>query len=489
MADVNPMDLIFSLVGYPNETVWLEFKENYDDADRLAKDISALANAAAYHGRDVAYKIWGVSDGDHSLKGTSFDPLTKKAKGNQDLLIWLKQHMSANANYEFEQIADEDDKKYVVLKICAANVQPVCFNEGAYIREGSSTTPLKRGSSGEVELWRRLQRSGFEQRISEEDVPAVDIASRLNVDEFFQLLDIKQPVTLEGYLKPLDEQDIVKSQDGGSYSITNLGALLLARKLSSFAGLRKRALRVVRFAGNGNFEILEDKTFDEGYALALPKAKEYIMSITPSVEVTEGAFRRIKTAYPEKAVRELLSNAVIHQDLTIPSAGPLVAIYDNRIEFSNPGSSLISLDRVLNAQPKTRNNELVGLLRQMDLCEEGGTGWDIAVAACENAHIASPKIENVDDSSTKATLFRDVSYERMTKQERVSALYWHTCLMYAQGESMSNQSLRERFGLPDEKKNGVAISRLIRECSENGLIKEEDSGAGPKYRRYIPAWA
>lgn len=45
-------------------------------------------------------------------------------------------------------------------------------------------------------------------------------------------------------------------------------------------------------------------------------------------------------------------------------------------------------------------------------------------------------------------------------------------------ESMSNQSLRERFGLPDEKKNGVAISRLIRERSENKLIEEEDGDAG-----------
>ncbi|MGL5172767.1 MAG: hypothetical protein ACRC75_02865 [Olsenella sp.] len=56
-------------------------------------------------------------------------------------------------------------------------------------------------------------------------------------------------------------------------------------------------------------------------------------------------------------------------------------------------------------------------------------------------------------------------------------------------ESMSNQSLRERFGLPDEKKNGVAISRLIRERSENKLIEEEDGDAGPKFRGYIPAWA
>ena len=54
---------------------------------------------------------------------------------------------------------------------------------------------------------------------------------------------------------------------------------------------------------------------------------------------------------------------------------------------------------------------------------------------------------------------------------------------------MNNQSLRARFGLEDEKKNLVAISRLIRECCEAGLIKGEDEEASAKFRRYIPAWA
>lgn len=77
----------------------------------------------------------------------------------------------------------------------------------------------------------------------------------------------------------------------------------------------------------------------------------------------------------------------------------------------------------------------------------------------------------------------------MKKANEKNAVYWHAYLLYAQGESMSNQSLRERFGLSDEKKNTVAMSRLIRERLEEALIKEEDEDAGAKYRRYIPYWA
>lgn len=77
----------------------------------------------------------------------------------------------------------------------------------------------------------------------------------------------------------------------------------------------------------------------------------------------------------------------------------------------------------------------------------------------------------------------------MKKANEKNALYWHACLLYTQGEPLSNQLLRESFGLSDEKKNTVAMSRLIRECLEEALKKEEDEDAGAKYRRYIPYWA
>ena len=213
------------------------------------------------------------------------------------------------------------------------------------------------------------------------------------------------------------------------------------------------------------------------------------MARVPKRELVDGAFRRIVHAYPQRAVRELLSNTVIHQDLSDTTEGPMVMLYENRIEFSNPGTTLIPVARLLNAPPKTRNTKLVNLMRQMDLCEEGGTGWDLTVASCEAVHMAAPKVQSEDDLGTRVTLLAGSAYEHMTKAERRDAVYWHACLMFAQGESMGNQSLRERFGLEENRKNTVAMSRLIRDCCEAGLIKNEDDEAGDKYRRYVPYWA
>lgn len=489
MERADPMELIFQLVGYPEETEWIEFKEGYPDPLRIGEDISALANSAAYHGREMAYKLWGVEDKTHELKGTEFNPLAAKAKGNQDLQIWLRRMLSSNASYDFETIEASDGRRFVVCAIHAAVDQPVYFERRAYIRIGSSTTELRGGSAQEAELWRRLQRSGFEERPALEDLKGEDVSELIDIKHFFELMGSRMPSSLEASLPFIEEQDLVRRQDNGRYTLTNLGALLMARRMSDFPGLRKRALRVIRFAGKGNFDILDDRTFDEGYAIALPNAEEYINSSIPAQEVAEGAFRRIRRAYPQAAVRELLSNAVIHQDLAVATSGPLVCIFENRVEFSNPGASLVPPDRVLNAFPRTRNGALVNLLRQMDLCEEGGTGWDRAVAACEDAHMLAPKMESAEELGTRVTLYAGSGYDRMTKRERMDAAYWHACLLYAQGEAMSNQSLRERFGLASEKRNLVAISRLLRECCDEGLIKEEDEEVGARYRRYVPSWA
>lgn len=144
---------------------------------------------------------------------------------------------------------------------------------------------------------------------------------------------------------------------------------------------------------------------------------------------------------------------------------------------------------MLNAQQKSRNNEFAAELRLIDLCEEGGTGWDLAVKACEAQYLLAPRMESSEEVGTRVTLFAGSAYSHMTKKERPDAAYWHACLKYAQGMSMSNQSLRERFGLNDERKNTLAISRLIKECCTVGRIKEEDEDAGTRYKRYVPSWS
>jgi ATP-dependent DNA helicase RecG len=76
----------------------------------------------------------------------------------------------------------------------------------------------------------------------------------------------------------------------------------------------------------------------------------------------------------------------------------------------------------------------------------------------------------------------------MRKSDRVRACFQHCCLMYVSNKLMSNQSLRERFGLPESK--AAIVSTVISEAKDKGLIKpDETETQSTRYARYLPYWA
>ena len=54
----------------------------------------------------------------------------------------------------------------------------------------------------------------------------------------------------------------------------------------------------------------------------------------------------------------------------------------------------------------------------MDICEEEGTGWDVAIEACEEAHLRSPEVRTDELDGTVVTLFDVDGFGGMTKQQR-----------------------------------------------------------------------
>ncbi len=87
-------------------------------------------------------------------------------------------------------------------------------------------------------------------------------------------------------------------------------------------------------------------------------------------------FREEVRMYPELAVRELIANAIIHQDFNIKGTSAMIEIFENRIEFTNPGKPLIDTKRFIDHSPESRNEMLASLMRRMNFCEERGSGID-----------------------------------------------------------------------------------------------------------------
>jgi ATP-dependent DNA helicase RecG len=236
-----------------------------------------------------------------------------------------------------------------------------------------------------------------------------------------------------------------------------------------------------KIEGNNKLKTVKELTGTKGYALDFEFIVNYVNDKLPSNEDIGRVFRKEVRVYPELAVRELLANAIIHQDFSISGTSTMIEIFDNRIEITNPGKPLIDTKRFIDHSPESRNEMLAGFMRRMNFCEERGSGIDKVIDAIEIFQLPAPEfIEG--DNYTRVVMFSPKSLRQMSKPDKVRACYQHCCLKYVSGDYMSNQSLRERFDV--DKKNYSIISRIIRETFEAGLIKEYE-----KSRMYVPFWA
>ncbi len=481
----NLVELVRELCKLSNETTWVEFKHNNYNEIMIGKDISALANSAALAGKPQAYMVWGIQDKTHEIIGTTANLQNLKV-GNQELENWLRSMLSDNASFEFHDIS-VDSKRIGILIIERAMNRTVRFKNIEYIRIGSYTKALNDIPSIQGPLWDKIRNVKFEEQYAKSDVTKEEIEQLLQYSCYFDLLEtLPQPMSTDNVLHYLSEETIILKQDNGLYAISNLGAIVLAKDLRRFNRLKRKAIRIVQYENTNRMNILRDEVFYKGYAVIFEQLIALIEAMIPVREVFIGGIRRKYTDYPEAAIRETVANALIHQDFSVSGAGPLIEIFSNRIEITNPGDSLVDINRIIDNPPKSRNEKLASLLRELGLCEELGSGWDRIVLSCESKQLPAPRIENFSND-TRVTLFSETPFANLSMDDKTWACYLHACIKYVQSEQVTNRSLRERFGL--SSKSSGTISRLIKEAIARHYIKPLEPNTAPRYMKYIPIWA
>ncbi|MBQ1176146.1 MAG: putative DNA binding domain-containing protein [Paludibacteraceae bacterium] len=476
--------LINELCKLPKEIEWVEFKHNNCEPTMVGEDISALSNSATLNDRDYAYMIWGVDDKSHEIVGTKVR-LQLAKKGEQELENWLRYLLSKNADFEFYE-TEIDGKHVELIRIHKALNEPVAFQKVDYIRSGSYTKKLHEFPVFRAQLWDKLRNAQFEDVRVKTDQRYEDVIRLLQVDAYFTLLKIPQPVEKDSVVHYLVEDGIIYKQDNGLYSITNLGAILFAKNLNEFARLGRKAMRVVQYMGINRLLIQKEEPFNQGYAVCFENIVRYVNALLPSNEDVNSVQLLTTSKFPLPSVREAIANSLIHQDFYITGAAPVVEIFDNRIEVTNPGTPLVDVFRIIDNPPKSRNEKLASLMRRLKMCEELGRGWDRMVLTCEAQFLPAPRIEVFQDS-TKVTLFSEMEFGNIQMEDKLWSCYLHACLMYIQGDALTNKSLRTRFNVKET--TAGSISRLIKESVSRLQIKALDPETAKRYMRYIPVWA
>ncbi len=469
------------------EAEWVEFKVDNNEPVRIGEYISALANAAALVEKAHGYVVWGVEDETLDLVGTRFSPRTAK-KGNEPLEAWLARQLNPQVAFRFHEL-QKDDKRFVLLEVERAAHRPVAFGGTEFVRVGSAKRKLKDFPETERALWQTFSRTRFEEGVAAERVRGEDVLLKLDCPAYFDLLGLPVADGRDATLEVLERDKLIVPCGAGGFDVTNLGAILLARNLRDFPRLQRKALRVVEYRGTGRLETLREREEAKGYAAGFAELMDYIDARLPTREVNGRAFQRSMPDFPPLAVRELVVNALIHQDFSVTGAGPTVEIFEGRLEITNPGAPLTSTERFLDSPPRSRNEALASLMRRFDICEERGSGIDKVVAEVERFQLPAPVFE-APTGFTRAILYGRKPLAEMDKADRVRACYLHACLKHVNREFLTNASLRERFDINAATPASATsiASRYIREAVEAGAIKPLDEQAGRRRMRYAPYW-
>jgi len=240
-------------------------------------------------------------------------------------------------------------------------------------------------------IWSKSDESVFESEFAERNLHVDKVLKMLDYPAYFKLTNQNLPFNKPAILEKLEQDQLIKEVDDQHFHITNLGAILFAVNLDEFDSLSRKAMRVIFYRGKNRLEALKEKVWHYGYAVGFKGLVEFIDDRLPMHEEIGIAFRKEVKMFPEQAIRELVANAVIHQDFSIKGVGPMVEIFTGRIEISNPGSPLIDFLRFKDCPPQFRNEKLTFLMKRMGICAGRGRGIHKVIDKMEDFQAPAPQ--------------------------------------------------------------------------------------------------
>lgn len=478
-------NLVNELRKLPTEIEWVEFKCNNQNPQLIGEYISALSNSAALCEKPFGYVVWGIDDKTHTILSTNFDWQNAK-KGNEQLEVWLMKMCTPRINFRFYDVHTENGL-VVVLEIPAATNQPTMFSGERYIRIASNKKNLKEFPNKERELWKNLDKIPFELKTAAENLTENEVIALLDSSRYYDKMGIPFPSNRLDIISDFLNEKFIKAGSPNAWNITNMGAILIGRDLKKFDALARKTVRVIWYRNNNRMETIREQEFNSGYVFCNEEIINYIMTIIPQKEIIENGIRKSIYNFPEIAIRELLANMLIHQDFEQHGTNPMVEIFSDRIEFSNPGAPLVNIDRIVDTVPVSRNENIAGFMHRCGICEERGSGYDKIILATGQNCMLAPRIENQDNQFTKVVLFAKLPFDVIPKEEKIRTCYMHSCLSYVNYNVITNASIRKLFALEENEK--VKASRIIKDTLEMRLIKPVDENTSPRNMKYIPIWA
>lgn len=317
------------------ETEIVEFKaakQNYD-FESIGRYFSALSNEANLRNAECGWLLFGITDA-RVIKGTAY---RKEAKIPSVGLRRLKHEIAKHTNsgmtfveiYEFEL----EGRRVIAFQIPPANfATPTTWRGVPWSRENESLVEMPQFKLESIYSQNRPDWSGrisYDATIDDLDPAAVTFACKRYAEKFAET----QPAVRE-----LDEEAILHKMGLVVRGrITNAALVLLGRPESTvFLGGTEPRITWTLYKSDGSTIAYEH--FDPPFILQVNRVLEKIRNEKYRF------FDREDTLFPTEAyryspevIRELLHNAIAHQDFRM-SGKINVLEYEDRLVFKNEGS-------------------------------------------------------------------------------------------------------------------------------------------------------
>lgn len=384
MEQATLIAIVDKLRAHGRETSTVEFKSNWDQPGDIGEYLSALANAAVLERRDHAWLVWGVSDRNHEIIGTTFNPFLAKGDGKQPLIMWLTQLTSPRPDFQFHEV-HHSQGRVVLLEINTPRTAPLAFGGIRYIRIDSHKTKLSEHADKESRLWELLgQKSDWTGEI----VPGATLddlddaavaAARQRFTEFLikSESDALRHEQIRADAEGWDTATLLnKARLTKAGRITRAALLLLGKDESAhfLSPADAKLSWILRDARNGT---VASHPYGMPFLLATDQVFRRIRN-EPIEAMPDGTLFPVAVQrYDAWVIREALHNCVAHQDYRLGGKINIVE-HPDRVVFTNLGQFIPpSVEWMLEHQSPPehyRNQWLIDGMIRLRMIDQVGSG-------------------------------------------------------------------------------------------------------------------
>lgn len=416
----------------------LEFKENTNSMKQVLKTVVAFANTSG------GMIIFGIKDKTKEIVGLK-DPLLDEEKITNTVFDSVSPLIIPNI-----VISSFRKKEILIVKVPHLPGPYFIKSEGleksAYVRFGSTN----RTADGET--LRNLQLLAASKTFDELPLTKGSLDEEL-------LRDVFSSVGKKVGKRHFEDLGIMTAHCGDKVPSVG-GGLVFGKKPIAF--FPDAIVRCASFEGETKANILAILDLDFPLILVIDKVIEFIEQNTRK-KISIGKIRRVETPeYPHEVIRELVINAILHADYSSRGSHIQVAIFSDRIEFTNPGGLPFgqTMEKALSGYSRLRNRVIGRVFRELSLIEQWGSGLQRVQATCEKMGLKAPFFEE-EGNHFRATVYsRKEAKVRLSPDEQKVTAYLQKHKTIKTKEAAKLLKVVERSAgvkLAEMAKNGILV--------------------------------